>query len=390
MVGVGTPLVEISAAASLRVPKQPAKSDVRPDAQRQSEALQTEDLNPAAAVEKFVQSTDEMSAALTQFRNRRDYEKKLGLGLAESFERVLDEDVLPKVQQILNIVKAHGARAETLLQQLRSLFPDDSDLVLVLRALLRRRQLDEVVRKRLQALLKQVEDSSEPRQLKAGINCALKARLFGKAMSLSPGLLRASYRAFLTSEDHEVDLYADWIGSYGYERRALVLDFIEGSLIADTDSMDASCSRLEFGNLLGRLSQLKLLRSADSLFVGTLLASPLVCGFNSHEESWLLLLLSILRYPQELDQLLAETVGESVLLSVHRDRSALLFSLYKTCKSLPLALFIDESWFDLVLEALREMAGIAYQHELSEGRREQGLAQTEVGKSLLQPFDFHQ
>ncbi|MGL4456295.1 MAG: SepL/TyeA/HrpJ family type III secretion system gatekeeper, partial [Plesiomonas sp.] len=54
----------------MRVPKQPAKSDVRPDAQRQSEALQTEDLNPAAAVEKFVQSTDEMSAALTQFRNR--------------------------------------------------------------------------------------------------------------------------------------------------------------------------------------------------------------------------------------------------------------------------------------------------------------------------------
>ncbi|MGL5729252.1 MAG: type III secretion system gatekeeper subunit SctW [Plesiomonas sp.] len=375
--------MEIRAVAALRLPKQSAKSDIKLDAQRQSDAAQAEDLKPASIVEKFVQSTDEMSAALTQFRSRRDYEKKLGLDFTESFERVLDDDVLPKVQQILNIVKVHGARVDVLLQQLRSFFPDDSDLVLVLRALLRRRQLDEVVRKRLQALLKQVEESSEPRQLKAGINCALKARLFGKAMSLNPGLLRASYRAFLTSEEHEVDLYADWIGSYGYERRALVLDFIEGSLIADTDSMDASCSRLEFGNLLGRLSQLKLLRSADSLFVGTLLANQRVCGFNPREESWLLLLLSILRYPQELDQLLAETLGESVLLRYHRDRSALIFSLYQACKSLPLALFIDESGFELVLDALREMASIAYQYELREGRRELELTPSEKENRFL-------
>ncbi|MDI5568685.1 hypothetical protein MJI47_29070, partial [Salmonella enterica subsp. enterica serovar Kentucky] len=39
-----------------------------------------------------------------------------------------------------------------------------------------------------------------------------------------------------------------------------------------TPMYDASCSRLEFGQLLRRLTQLKMLRSADLLFVSTLLS----------------------------------------------------------------------------------------------------------------------
>ncbi|WP_304413551.1 YopN/LcrE/InvE/MxiC type III secretion system gatekeeper [Chromobacterium sp. LK11] len=358
----------------VRSPKHQGKLDAQRDAQRQgearqAEAQQVEDASPAAEVQRFAQSTDEMSAALTQFRNRRDYDKKLG-HLADSFERVLDEEAQPKAQQILHVAKSHGVSAEELLRQARSLFPDDSDLVLVLRELLRRRQLDEVVRKRLQALLKQVEDQAEPKPLKAGINCALKARLFGKALSLSPGLLRASYRQFLESEAAEVEIYADWVGSYGYQRRAVVLDFIEGALLADIDSLDASCSRLEFGNLLGRLSQLKLLRSADALFVGRMLSNPQVCAFNPHEADWLLFLLSLLQQPQQLDGLLAETVGDTALLSRHSEHSTLLQALYQACKALPPQLFVDERWLDALQEEFRRLAAIAYRHELAERRRE--------------------
>ncbi|WP_324606825.1 YopN/LcrE/InvE/MxiC type III secretion system gatekeeper [Chromobacterium haemolyticum] len=358
----------------VRSPKHQAKLDAQRDAQRQGEARQAdaqqvEDASPAAEVQRFVQSTDEMSAALTQFRNRRDYDKKLG-HLADSFERVLDEEAQPKAQQIVNVAKSHGISAEELLRQARSLFPDDSDLVLVLRELLRRRQLDEVVRKRLQALLKQVEDQAEAKPLKAGINCALKARLFGKALSLSPGLLRASYRQFLESEAAEAEIYADWVGSYGYQRRAVVLDFIEGALLADIDSLDASCSRLEFGNLLGRLSQLKLLRSADALFVGRMLSNPQVCAFNPSEADWLLFLLSLLQQPQQLDGLLAETVGDTALLSRHSEHSTLLQALYQACKAPPPQLFVDERWLDALQEEFRRLAAIAYRHELAERRRE--------------------
>ncbi|OHX10804.1 SepL/TyeA/HrpJ family type III secretion system gatekeeper [Chromobacterium sphagni] len=358
----------------LRSPKQQAKLEAQRDALRQGEARQAdaqqlEDASPAAEVQRFVQASDEMAAALTQFRNRRDYDKKLG-HLADSFERVLDEEALPKAQQILQVAKSHGVSAEELLRQARALFPDDSDLALVLRELLRRHQLDEVVRKRLKALLRQVEEQAEPKSFKAGINCALKARLFGKALDLSPGLLRASYRQFLESEAPEAEIYQDWVSSYGYQRRATVLDFIEGALLADIDSQDPSCSGLEFGNLLGRMSQLKALRSADALFVGRMLGNPLVCRFNPDEADWLLFLLSLLQQPQHVDALLAETVGDAALLSRHADHSSLLQALYQACKALPPSLFVDEGWQPALLEEFRRLAGIAYRHELTEKRRE--------------------
>ncbi|WP_304529162.1 YopN/LcrE/InvE/MxiC type III secretion system gatekeeper [Chromobacterium sinusclupearum] len=360
----------------LRSAKHHARADAQRDVVKQSDAFQAEaqradDASPAAEMQRFLQSTDEMAAALTQFRNRRDYDKKLG-HLADSFERVLDEEANPKAQQIVQVAKALGIRVEELLRQARALFPDDSDLALVLRELLRRRQLDEVVRKRLQALLQQVEEQADPKSLKAGINCALKARLFGKSLQLSPGLLRASYRQFLQSEAAEVEVYADWISSFGYQRRVLVLDFIEGALLADIDSQDASCSRLEFGYLLGRLGQLKLLRSADTLFVGRLMGNEHVCAFNGNESDWLLFLLSLLLQPQDLDALLADTVGRSALLSRHSEHSTLLQALYQACKALPPALFVDPRWQEALLEALRHMAGIAYRHEQAERRRETG------------------
>lgn len=354
------------------------KQLARQDAQRyvvrqgdanQAEALRTNDATPAAEVQRFVQSTDEMAAAMTQFRNRRDYEKKSD-HLTDSFERVLEEDALPKAKQILRIARQHKVSAEELLKQARALFPDESDLVLVLREMLRRWTMDEVVAKRLQALILQVEEQADPQTLKAGINCALKSRLFGKALDLRPGLLRASYRQFLQSEAPEIEVYADWIGSYGYQRRVLILDFIESAMLADINSLDASCSRLEFGYLLGRLGQLKLLRSSDALFVHPLLANPVTVAFNPHEEDWLLLMLSLLQQPQSLDALLADMVGRRTLFSRHYEHSCLLQALYMACKALPPSLFPDDDGQEVTLDALRHMSSIAYRHEQVERRRE--------------------
>ncbi|SUX55952.1 type III secretion system gatekeeper subunit SctW [Chromobacterium vaccinii] len=354
-----------------------AKREARRDALQQCESRQAdaqlteaelaEEASPAALLQRAAQSSDEMAAVLTQFRSRRDYDKKRG-NLADSFERVLDEDALPKAEAVLKVVQSHEVPAEELLRRVRSQFPDDSDLILVLRQLARRKQLDEVSRKRLQALLAQAEEEADPQQLKAGVNSALKAKLFGKALDLNPGLLRASYRQFLQSEAPEAAIYQDWVASYGYPQRGVVLDFIEGALLADIDSLDPSCSRLEFGNLLGRLTQLKLLRSADGLFVGKLLGNPLVRGFNSSEADWLFLLLSLLQQPQQVDELLAETVGDTALLSRHADRSSLLYALYQACKALPPRLFPDEEWMDALLDEFRHLAGIAYRHEKVERR----------------------
>ncbi|MTC22083.1 MULTISPECIES: YopN/LcrE/InvE/MxiC type III secretion system gatekeeper [unclassified Providencia] len=335
---------------------------------RQAEALQTEDTSPGAEIQRFVQSTDEMSAAMAQFRNRRDYDKKAG-ELSSSFERVLDEDILPKAQKILQTAKLQNVTADELLRQAQKLFPDPSDLVLVLRELLKRTKLSEAVRKKLQVLLKEVEAQADPKMLKAGINCALKARLFGKSMNLQPGLLRASYRHFIQSESDEIDTYSDWVSSYGYQRRLIVLDYIEGALLSDIDSLDPSCSHLEFGYLLGRLSQLKSLRSADLSFIGKLVSSSSISSFNVAESVWLLLMFSLLKEPHAVDAILSDILGDEILLKSHKEHSVLLYELYIASKTLPSTLFFDPSWREDLLDSLRNMADIAYRNELIEQRR---------------------
>ncbi|MGK2888125.1 MAG: HrpJ domain-containing protein [Candidatus Malihini olakiniferum] len=62
-----------------------------------------------------------------------------------------------------------------MLQQARALFTDESDLVMILREILYRRNLDEIRRKRLKALLFRVKKKADPKRLKVGINFALKA-----------------------------------------------------------------------------------------------------------------------------------------------------------------------------------------------------------------------
>lgn len=370
--------MEISARPLPIIGLRSAKHEAKLDAQRdvvqqadahQADALQVEDVTPGAEVQRFLQATDEMAAAATQFRNRRDYDKKLG-HLAESFERVLEEEAQPKAQKLVQVGRSLEIPADDLLRQARAMFPDESDLALVLREMLRRRELDEVVRKRLEILLQQVEEQAEPKKLKAGINCALKARLFGKALMMNPAVLRASYRQFLMSDTEAVvDTYADWISSYGYQRRAKVLDFIEDSVVTDIDAQEPSCSQLEFGYLLGRLSQLKLLRSADLRFVSGLLADPVVCSFNGNEADWLVVMMSLFQQAPDLDLLLADTVGRSALLSRHREHSLLLQALFSACRELPPSLFAFEGWYEELLDSLRHLAGIAMRHELPETRR---------------------
>jgi type III secretion protein W len=328
-----------------------------------------DDATPAAAVSKFVQSSDEMAASLrSQFGRRRDMDGKLD-NLGDSFERVLEEDVIPKAMQILAITKQGGRSIEWLLQQARHQFPDPSDLALVLSELLRRREMPVATRQRLEAMLQAVLEQAPPKRLKAGINCALKARLFGKKLALKASMMRETYRAFLESDDDPVGCYEDWIALYGDYHRANVLDFIEEALLTDIDAQDPSCSHAEFGLLTTRLGELKRLRSADALFVLRMCHDSLVSRHNPSESDWLVFLLGLLRYPDELRQLLQSALGEALLLTAHRERGAVLHMLRLACLSLPHELFPDDTALQRVGEQFTELATITFENEAIDRHR---------------------
>lgn len=330
--------------------------------------VETDETGTAAATQRFVQMSDEMSAALAQFRGRRHFELK-SESMTESFERVLDDDTVSKARQLFSLARLGDKPVAWLLQMARSLFPDDSDLALVLRELLRRKKLDAGTRQRLETLLQTVLEQGSPKRMKAGINAALKARMFGKAIAVRAGFLRETYRDFLESDDGPVSCYQDWIATYGEARRMTVLAFIEAALLTDISAQDPSCSRREFGELLTRLTALKRLRSAETGFITSVLGDRLICQHNAEERDWLVFLLGLLTYPDELDELLLGALGESVVLSQHRERSALLQVIRRLSLQLPLELFCDGEAPQRLAQLFSQLADIAFAHECIERRR---------------------
>jgi len=342
------------------------RNDLKELAGAAAELTTEADASPAAQLQSFIEASDNMSMLMGQF-NRRNFDKKAG-ETSDHFERVLDEEAQPKAQQIMKAAKVPGIAVDELLRHARSLFPDISDLIVVLRELLRRRQLDAVTKARLEKALAQAESEAPPRAMKAGINIALKARLFGAKLALSAMLLRASYRQFLENEDAPVMMYEEWITAYGHERRALVMEFLESALVADMLAQDPSCSRIEFGNLLGKLNELKLLRSSEALFIDSLLKDPVIGAHNGRETDWLVFMLALMQAPEELDALLMDVLGEPVLLSSHAIRSRLLQTVRHACKTLPTDLFVDPEAVDALWERFEQLAAVTYRHELIELR----------------------
>lgn len=334
-------------------------------------AAQEQQADATAENAELASASQKMSEAASQFTSRRRLEIKENTG-SSAFEAVLEEDVYPKVMALLEVAAIRQTTLETLMQQARALFPDDSDLVMVLRELLRRRQLNPMQSRQLTQLLKHTQAQANPRDVKAGINCSLKARLFGmKHMALKPPLLRGSYRRFLQNDQPEIEDYQDWISCYGHECRALVLDFIEAALLTDIDAQDPSCSALEFGPLLSKLGQLKRLRSADIIFIQLLLSHRTTAGLNNGEADWLVLFFSLLLMPAEVHRHLHDLLADVFLLVSQKERSTVLHIIYKAIKSIPVELFPDAEAASALLADIEILAGRIYQRELAENKRRQ-------------------
>ncbi|HEY0210485.1 type III secretion system gatekeeper subunit SctW [Acerihabitans sp.] len=322
----------------------------------------------ASLVKLAEQSGKSASSAAAQFASRRQYEK-YERDTEMNFARILDDDVVPKVDQLLRMLKDGNLFQKNLfLQYARSLFPDDSDLVMVLRELLRRRRLDETVGKALSELLADVEAQADSRLLNAGINCALKARLFGQAhLELNPAMLRGSYRLFLQQDRRALEDYQEWIACYGHRYRSVITAFIEAALMADVYAVTPSSPSV-YGDFIGKLCQLRLIRSGDDLFMKKLLSNKLIVGLNKSEQDWLIFLFLLLQFPEDIDEHLHHLMGSSFLLLDHHERSAILQQLFRLCKELPLELFFCADSARRMFRELECLAGLAYKREVIASR----------------------
>ncbi|MET3108411.1 type III secretion system YopN/LcrE/InvE/MxiC family regulator [Oxalobacteraceae bacterium GrIS 2.11] len=217
---------------------------------------------------------DDMSAVMAQFRRRSDAEKRAA-SATDPFERILEDDSEHMIEGLHVISRAAEVSTDSFLAMARSMFPDDSDVVLVLRELIRRRKVGNIDTSALEDLLEEVWEKSNKKLCQAGLNIGLKARLYSRKMKVSPKSLRNTYREFLISDEGELFQYEQWVEQYGADRRGTVAEFIETSLMHDMHSHDPSCSRREFGGLLGHLMTVKKLQESDTAFLQVFLRGNL-------------------------------------------------------------------------------------------------------------------
>ena len=309
-------------------------------------------------IAKAAQNVDESLISLTQFRSRRDLSQKSGADLDSNYEAILDDNTFAKLALFLRSIRnVQGNNINDLKFRLIKLFPDESDRVMILRKLLSRKNVDDSTRLKLVALLENIKEEANPKRLKAGINVSLKAKLSGKTLTISPQLLRSAYREFIEAEMHEVEIYQSWVAVFGYEKRKDILVFVEGALLNDIDSVDPSCSLIEFGNFLSRLCQLKNLRTLDINFINKLLINNQVNSVNASEQSWLFFLMCILQDAENLDDYLEE-ITKGILSSISVDKTlSFLQAVLKECMFIPSDFFskandksILETEFKIIIE----------------------------------------
>ncbi|EMX4742366.1 YopN/LcrE/InvE/MxiC type III secretion system gatekeeper [Escherichia coli] len=319
--------------------------------------------DPAGKEARFLQATDEMSAALTQFMKKKIYEEQLA-NFLDGEEYVLEDQPIEKTDKVMEALKAATTHDYEVYSFAKKLFPDESDLVVVLRAILRKKQISENVRLNAEALLRKVNQETTKKFINSGINSALKAKLFGQALSLNPKLLRASYRQFLMAEDDAVDTYVEWIGSYGYQNRMLVTKFIKETLFSDINALDASCSSLEFGMFLNKLSQLLSLQSAEALFLKTLMNNPIIKKFISAEDYRIFFLISLIKFPETAEELLKNALVTLPADANYKDKTLLLKAIYSGCTNLPFSLFINNEQLLEIRECCKQAIKVTFAVEL--------------------------
>lgn len=301
---------------------------------------------------------DDLGALVATLQRRRDGQKSAVANDSQAWiDHVLDDKVHDKLASLRQLLDGMRNPAQ-ILGMLKQMFPDPSDVLAVLRAWLSDDELEEL-REALALALAQLEQEQAAQgntaALKGGLNAAVKARLAARSGQLSAYQLRQSYRDLLGNPQDCVGEYAGWIGMYGFNRRAHVLDFMEQAIGADMFSLDPSGSHLEFGRLLRQVRNLTVLRSVDELLVLEVGRTRLLTRLSTTAEALVTGLLDVVRGVQDWAGLFAGPLsGARVVLSL-TERARLVQALRRAVLGLPDAIWVDATARDSTAQALEAM-----------------------------------
>lgn len=149
----------------------------------------------------------------------------------------------------------------------RSMFPNDSDLVIVLRELLHSRRLSTLQKEKVKEVINDLDKFGDRQKIQSGINIGKIAKKFSGEQDgrrISPADLRNAYLLFLELNHIPATyIFQGWIEEYGVSNRKRLLTFTLSALVADMKANEPGIHFSEFGPLSSKLSDARILHSLD-------------------------------------------------------------------------------------------------------------------------------
>lgn len=302
---------------------------------------------------------DDLAMKMSAHRMRRGEATPDAPATSPWVERVLDEEGPRKVADVKATLRGQrNPSPGDVRLLLATLFPDPSDQVAVLRALLddeTLEELHEVLNRTLEQMLAEQTADGSRKRVAAGVNVAITARLAAQGASLSAVLLRDCYRDFLDRNADPITQYELWVDVFGYGQRQAVVDFIGRGLIVDLYSLDPSCSVDEFGPVLRAVSKLRALRAADAVIARDFWDARLMARLGVAEAAFLKSILRIVREGKGWSDLFDVLLSRTALLCTLEDSMLLAQRFRRALRGFPNQLWATPGKLDTALAELEEL-----------------------------------
>ncbi|MGP3590893.1 HrpJ domain-containing protein [Vagococcus sp. WN89Y] len=257
----------------------------------------------------------------------------------------------------------------------RSLFPNDSDLMLALRELLLSRQLTELQKKKIKESIADLEKFGDTQKMKSGMNVGRTARRFSEGTGdkqLSAKDLRNSYLRFLELDLPAGFIYQDWIDEYGYRNRKRLLAFTLAALVADMKASEPGIHFDEFGPLSAKLSDARVLHTMDKALLARFAAFPFGAlmankqGLLTEEDIVKLYMTGIIDFDNLQSALQAFSHDFMSKLFVNH-RATVIQTLRDVFNTTPEFLYASVSYRNVVLDFMSELLTSLYAKERTSG-----------------------
>lgn len=308
---------------------------------------------------------DELASLVTVFRQRREWERKTSISNDSSFDQILEDgDTQDKINQFFRLISADtSSDMKRFFVFMQRFFNDESDMYFVLQTLMRRKNLSKQLKTKFKNALIFLEETVDPKKLKGGMNVALKARRFSSKLEIKPAIIRNSYRQFLEDESEALDIYYNWIIQFGYTKRDIILEFMENALLSDMMSLDPSCSKSEFGNLLTRMKQLNILHSTESILSAQVKKNMMLMQLNGSSLAWFQFFYYCIRDPERVSEEMTLLTGTQFKFLSHTERGIVLQSVYHLFMLIPTELFGDIDLKERLKSVLTELSDINFKQQ---------------------------